>query len=152
MKVRIMLPAILLFLGLAQGTDKMMSVVQAQEAPSWTMKSYYSLEDGNQLYSECQSADKNLTVGEGDAVHLKPSTPYDMVRAGLCWGYIQGVVDSIPAGEGFEPDKNVRISQYVDVVLAYLRDNPGRRHLPAYGLTRSALSHAFPSRVNKIQR
>jgi hypothetical protein len=56
-------------------------------------------------------------------------------------------VDSIPDGEGFEPDPDVKISQHVDVVLAYLRDHPEKRHLSAYYLTRSALTDAFPSKL-----
>jgi|SRR6266404_3970864 len=116
-------------------------------AQDWMHKQYHSLEDGNRLYSQCQSAQENIKTADGDKVRLNKSTPSaDLVDAGACWGYIEGVVDSIPAGEGFDPDENVRASQYVDVVLAYLRDNPKVRHVPAYVLVRTALSEAFPGK------
>jgi len=56
------------------------------------------------------------------------------------------VVDSIPEGEGFEPDSDVRGSQYVDAVVAYLRDHPESGHESAYALTRYALTPAFPTK------
>jgi len=115
------------------------------QEPDWARKDYYSLVDGNGLYAECQSADKNIKLGEGGAMSVRTGAEVDLFAGGMCWGYIRAVVDSIPAGEGFEPDKNVRLNQYVDVVLAYLRDNPNLRHQSAYGLTRNALAIAFPA-------
>jgi hypothetical protein len=59
------------------------------------------------------------------------------------------VVDSIPEGEGFAPADKVQMTQYVDVVLTYLRDHPNQRHLPAYYLTRTALSNAFSAKPKR---
>src|SRR5215469_11085927 len=116
------------------------------QAPSWTAKNYHVLMDGNDLYSRCQLADKNVRIS-GGGVEAKDSAPVpDLFLAGTCWGYITGVVDSIPAGEGFEPASDVRLSQHVDIVFAYLHDHPEERHLPAYTLARTALSQAFPTK------
>jgi hypothetical protein len=117
-------------------------------AQDWTTKSYHSLVDGNDLYSACRSAQENIKF-EGENMRLKTSEGSTVLSAGICWGYIEGVVDSIPGGEGFEPDASVRLSQYVDVVTAYLRDNPNQRHLHAYALVRIALTRAFPARRTK---
>jgi hypothetical protein len=156
MKRRILKAAVLLlFLGLAQseGSSRTESRALAQDVPSWVTKSYHRLKDGNQLYSECQSAEKNLTILEDGTVRARNiAASGDLLFAGTCWGYIEAVVDSIPTDEGFEPESNVRFSQYVDVVLAYLRDNPNLRHLPAHFLTRTALSNAFPAKPKKLTR
>jgi hypothetical protein len=118
----------------------------AQESPSWATKRHHSSVDGNQLYSECQSAEENVRT-TGDTLEFRTSgSGKELVPAGMCWGYVLGVMDSIPEGEGFDPDPGVRGSQYVDVVLAYLRNHPERRNLPAYGLIRHALADAFPSK------
>jgi len=141
-----------LFLGLTspQSTNRMTSVVLAQETPTWVTKRYHVLEDGNDLYAQCQNAEKSIRTEEGDNIRVIASG--DLFSAGTCWGYIQAVVDSVPAGEGFEPDENVRLTQYMDVVLAYLRDNPSLRHHPAYFLTRTALSNAFPAKAGKVKK
>jgi hypothetical protein len=117
---------------------------QATSTQDWTTKRYLVLEDGNQLYSQCQSAEESLKLEE-ETVSLKPTASRrDAFPAGVCWGYIRAVVDSIPAGEGFEPDENVRLSQYLDVVTAYLRNHPNERQHPAHHLVRIALTEAFP--------
>jgi hypothetical protein len=108
-------------------------------------KSYHVLEDGNDLYAKCQNAEDNLKT-EGDSTKIKASAGIELFYGGICWGYIESVVDSIPAGEGFEPDAKVRLNQYVDLVTAYLRDNPKLRHEPAYYLIRTAVSKAFPEK------
>jgi hypothetical protein len=111
----------------------------------WTTKSHYVLEDGDELYAQCQSAAETVKLGEGENADMKPTASRtDILQTGVCWGYIKGVVDSIPAGEGFHPDANVRISQYVDIVTEYLRKNPNRRQQPAYFLARTAVTEAFP--------
>jgi hypothetical protein len=117
-------------------------------AQDWTKKYYHSLQDGNELYSACQSAQENVQT-EGENIRLKTSAGQTALHVGICLGYIEGVVDSIPAGEGFEPDANVRLSQYVDVVTEYLRNNPNLRHLSAYRLVRTALTDAFPTKHAK---
>lgn len=136
--MKIGLAALVLLLG---------SISLGQE--SWTAKSYHILKDGNKLYSECQSYAKDVVVKEqgGDEVmRVQTSAGTDLYPAGACWGYITGIVDTIPAGEGFDPDADVRVSQYIDVVYAYLRDHPEQRHLAAYFLVRTALTDAFPAK------
>jgi hypothetical protein len=118
----------------------------AQERPSWTTKKHHVLEDGNQLYSECQSLQQNTTIGEGVAVH-RDVTREDVMDAGACWRYVKATVDSIPEAEGFEPGSDVRINQYIDVVVLYLRNNPASREQPAYYLVRTALTSAFGKRL-----
>jgi hypothetical protein len=124
------------------------ALITAAQEPSWTAKGYHVLMDGNALYSHCQSAQKNVRIA-GENVEVLGSAGTDLFPAGQCWGYITGVVDSIPAGEGFEPDADVMQSQYVDVVFAYLRDHPEQRHSPAYSLTRNALTEAFPAKPKR---
>jgi hypothetical protein len=118
----------------------------AQQPPAWATKNYHVLVDGNELYSRCQTSEKVVRLS-GDQVQVDTAAGMDLFYAGRCWGYIMGVVDSIPAGEDFDPDPGVRASQEVDVVLAYLRSHPESRHLPAYALVRYALTEAFPARA-----
>lgn len=96
--------------------------------------------DGNELYAECQEAEKNIEMKDGK-IYFQG---HDGFSAGNCWGYVTGVVDSIPITESFAPDQSVKLSQYVDVVRNYLRDNPAERNKPAYVLARKALENAFP--------
>jgi len=124
------------------------AVSLAQETPPWATKAYHVLVDGNELYADCQDAEKNVKK-TGKDIETKSSSGNDLFSAGRCWGYVTAVVDSIPAGEGFEPDPAVKGSQYVDVVLAYLRDHPESRHLPAHFLTRYAVTQAFPAKTKR---
>ena len=79
------------------------AVSLAQES-SWNTKAYHMLLDGNRLYTDCQSAEKNVRMaGEHAQVRTEAGSD-DLFLAGLCWGYVTAVVDSIPVGEGFEPD------------------------------------------------
>ena len=120
--------------------------ISIAQTPSWLTKNYHVLVDGNQLYSYCQSYETNVKVVEEGIEYRTAASQTDVLYAGQCWGYILAVVDSVPAGEGFDPDPDVKASQYMDVVFAYLRDHPESRHLPAYEITRTALSVAFPTR------
>lgn len=113
------------------------------QGPAWANRKYYVLEDGNELYSECQSLSKTMRVGENQNLTTLPNaTRAEIMQAGACWGYVKAVVDSIPDNEDFHPDSDVRISQYVDIVVAYL---PSVRHYGAYVLVRTALSREFPA-------
>jgi hypothetical protein len=125
------------------------AVSLAQEKPPWAAKSYHVLVDGNRLYTDCQSAEKNVRMTEKDTTEVRADAGDDLFIAGLCWGYVAAVVDSIPVGEGFELDAKVKGSQYVDVVQAYLRDHPESRHLPAHYLVRSAITQAFPAKSKR---
>jgi len=124
-------------------------VSSAQQRPSWATKNYHVMEDGNELYSKCQIADKDVRLSEENVEVQTSASGGDLFLAGGCWGYITAVVDSIPAGEDFDPDADVRLSQYVDVVIAYLKAHPESRHLPAYVLTRYALAESFPARAKR---
>jgi len=112
---------------------------------SWYGHHYLSFMDGNKLYAECQEAEKNIETKEGTTYYQGQNG----FSAGDCWGYVTGALDSIPTGEGFAPDVDVKLSQYIDVVRNYLRDNPAERHKPAYYLARTALENAFPARKTK---
>jgi hypothetical protein len=114
-----------------------------QTTPAQKTKFYHKLEDGNQLYSDCQAWHRNMVLS-GHRITFATNNPQGLYGAGACWGYVLGVVDSIPTGEGFEPASTVRASQYIDVVTDYLRDHPELRDRPAYLLAREALSKAFP--------
>jgi hypothetical protein len=105
----------------------------------WTKKKYHVLVDGNELFEMCGYVEKHVHIS-GDRVDI------DGVPAATCWAYVEAVVDSIPGGEGFEPNEDVRLSQYVDTVFKYLKDHPESRHLPAYYLVRTALTEAFPGK------
>lgn len=118
--------------------------VPAPLTQDWAHKRYHQLLDGNELYSACQDAQKSLRR-QGD--YLSFEGDHDTVfNAGKCFGYVTAVVDSIPAGEGFEPDSDVRLTQYVDVVTSYLRDHPASRNQQAHHLARRALTDAFPKK------
>ena len=151
MKVRIIQAVIVvLFLGLtsSQSTTRMTSVTLGQEPPAWATKKYHVLENGNQLYADCQIAEKNIETGADGTIRTRVNGA-DLFSAGTCWGYIMAVVDSIAEGEGFAPNEHVNMTQHMDVVLAYLRDNPSQRHLPAYFLTRTALTNAFSAKPKR---
>jgi Rap1a immunity proteins len=89
--------------------------------------------------------EKTVTV-LGSEMDISLHSPKDAYATGKCLGYIAAAVDSIPVGEGFDPPVNVRLNQYMDVVLLYLHNNPDKRHEAAYYLVRVALSNAFPTR------
>jgi len=66
-----------------------------------------------------------------------------------CRAYISGIVDGlIVAGMALKtnlicPPTGVTTSQIYDLVVAYLRDNPGLRHLRTDSLTHKALAQSF---------
>lgn len=102
---------------------------------------HVSIVDGNRLYEDCLSAEKTIT-GSGHDLKLHGGSD-DLYHGGRCYGYISGILESIPVGENFHPDESVRLSQYVDVVQKCLRNDPARRHLQAYDLVRSCLQDSF---------
>ena len=128
------------------------AVLLVQQATPQANKTYHVLVDGNELFRDCQSYEDNVTLTADERLVLKElgESRNDTFAAGKCLGYVSGIVDSIPVGEGFGlgPDPAVRGSQCVDVVFAYLRDHPEQRHLPAYELVRTALTQAFPGKVS----
>jgi Rap1a immunity proteins len=105
-----------------------------------------SLTSGNDLYSWCQTA-QDIIISGGDNVKMKEhASTEDLTSSALCWGYVRGVVDSIPVGEKFYPDPEVKLSQYIDVVLAYLKQHPNIRQNPAAVIVRIAVEEAFPGK------
>jgi Rap1a immunity proteins len=121
------------------------SPVGSSAIPQTWATGHRVLMDGNALYAVCQKAERAITFS-GEHIENSTQVPRDAYITGKCLGYIIAVVDSIPAGEGFDPAENVRLSQYTDVVLRYLRDNPDKRQQPAYYLVRVAITKAFPGR------
>ena len=88
-------------------------------------------ENGNNLYDFCQDTDTNWK---------KP----------ICTGYITAISDMLEIGPPFISMQacipNITRQQLIDVVIAYLRDNPARRHYLASGEVTYALLQAFPCR------
>jgi Rap1a immunity proteins len=104
-----------------------------------------SLVDGNQLYAWCQHAEDTLRIeADGSVVAHPGSTQADVMFAASCWAYIEGIVDSTPAGGEFSPGKNVRLSQHIDVVFEFLKAHPQSRDKMASALVQTALCEAFP--------
>jgi hypothetical protein len=99
--------------------------------------------DGNQLYAWCSVSEKTVILDGGDKVKFSGSNG-DVVKAASCWAYIEGVLDSTPAGGEFSPGPDVRVSQYIDVTLAYLKDHANIRNQSAALLVQNALRGSFP--------
>ena len=121
------------------------ALLAAQE--SWQTKRRLVLVDGNELYSRCQSYERTVRVTEGRVEFTGEGA--DLVSAGQCWGYVFAVIDSIPEGEGFDPNSSVLGSQEIDVAIKYLQDHPELRPYGAYSLVRTALTQAFPPRTKR---
>ena len=120
-------------------------LLAAQE--SWQTKRHLVLVNGNELYSQCQSYERNVRMTQGHVEFTGQAA--DLISAGQCWGYVFAVVDSIPEGEGFDPDSSVLGSQEIDVAIKYLQDHPELRPYGAYSLVRTALTQAFPARTKR---
>jgi hypothetical protein len=101
--------------------------------------------DGNQLLAWCNAAQKAIEVNDR-GFSVKTRDGAKAFAAGRCYGFIIGVVQTMPAGEDFSPGPTVRTSQYLDVVTAYLKANPHIRDNGAASLTESALVEAFPKK------
>lgn len=85
---------------------------------------------GNHLYAACE-ADLNAPAG--------------LIEFGNCMGYIQGSVDSYMTFRAETKQSSclapgVKGVQVRDMVIAYLRDNPGQRHLTASNLVVQAIT------------
>jgi hypothetical protein len=99
--------------------------------------------DGNRLYAWCSVAEKSVTLNGGDNASVSGSRE-DGVAVGSCWAYIEGVIDSTPVGDEINPGPDVRVSQEVDVVTAYLKSHANIRDQPASVLVQKAMRDAFP--------
>jgi hypothetical protein len=93
--------------------------------------SFAGYEDGNNLYQYCK---------EGSLEWQKA----------VCIGYVTAIADMLENGHPFTamqaciPDAS-RL-QLADIVVAYFKDNPSRRHYLASGEVTYALMQAFPCR------
>lgn len=83
---------------------------------------------GNQLKDHCNKAD-------------------NLVSAGLCMGYVEGVADA--NSFLFCTPPGVTVGQIRDVVKKYLNDNPAQLHKPGDDLATEALRSAFPCAKRK---
>jgi hypothetical protein len=103
-----------------------------------------SLTNGNELYTWCQAAQTVLHADANGEVSIKSGARIvDALNAGHCFGYIRGIVDNMPIGGDFSPNPNVKLTQYIDVVFAFLRDHPNVRDRQASLLVERALQEAF---------
>ena len=88
-------------------------------------------DNGNEFYSECRPA------------FTESGKPMEF---GICLGFLQGVL----AREQFLSATKICVpsgatnGQLMDVVLAYMRDNPKTRHLPPMLLILISLGEAYP--------
>jgi Ssp1 endopeptidase immunity protein Rap1a len=103
-----------------------------------------SLVDGNQLYAWCQDAQDTFKIEADNSINIRPGSGHSAVMyAASCWAYIEGIVDGTPARGEFNPGENVRLSQYVDVVFAFLKTHPESRDKMGVTLVQTALCEAF---------
>jgi hypothetical protein len=102
-----------------------------------------SLVDGNKLYAWCQDAQDTFRIDSNNAINIRPGSDHSLISAASCWAYIEGVVDGTPTGKEFSPGENVRLSQYVDVVFAFLKTHPQVRDKMGVVLVQTALCEAF---------
>ena len=92
--------------------------------------------DGQRLYSECEKGSSKTTDS--------------LAPFGLCIGYIVGVADQYELHRHILGKKeecipmNVQQGTLRDVVMKFLRDNPGKRSQPAAALIMLALFDAYP--------
>ena len=107
-----------------------------------------SLTNGNELYGWCRTYRETVRTRDGQFA-IPTSDTSVAFDAGSCMAYVRGVVDSTPAGDTFDPNSSVRVSQYVDVVFRYLDAHPEERDQSAGFLAQNALTQAFPKREGR---
>lgn len=98
----------------------------------WPAQAFGQIKSGNDLLRYCEA--------EGS-----------MFASGICYGYIQGVMDAIDLASGLEGSQvhNLCIpaqsnnGQIRDIVVAYLKSNPDKRHWQSAALVHNALNSAF---------
>ena len=88
--------------------------------------------DGNTLYSWC-SIDNDKTAA------LRCTVYVDGVFEGIQWSEV-----SNQQKPSFCPPANSNLRQYVDIVVLWLKKNPGSRTIPAAAVVQSALAEVFP--------
>jgi len=98
--------------------------------------------DGNRLLKECQVAERFMDTKE-------MSDPFD---AGMCWGLIQGVKNTLimlennihPDFKICPPTRDISNGQITRIVLRYLKNNPASLHEPESKLIIQAILEAYP--------
>ncbi len=105
----------------------------AVQPPAEAAPTVSNLLTGNDLYATCSEMGG---IGKG------------MVNFGMCYGYISGAIDtyaSVRSESGLDPcfAPGVTTKQLVDMVVAYLRDNPAERHSPANYSVAKAVKSLF---------
>lgn len=109
-----------------------------------SQNAYAFLTTGRDLQTQCKSWDANVRMLSDSQVKVLPSASQgELLDAGRCWGFVSGVVESIPMSDSFFPDSGVRLSQYVAVAIKYLNNHPENLHQPAALLVKEALFEAF---------
>lgn len=95
----------------------------------------------NELYRLCSIAQRitSRNAARPDEVLLN-GTESEREAANKCWGYVMGVIDSTPIDKSFSPPEERRLSEWVDIVVAYLKANTDKWNQPAFFLVRKAIS------------
>jgi len=95
----------------------------------------------NELYRLCSIAQRitSRTAARPDEVLIN-GTQNEREAANKCWGYLMGVIDSTPVDKNFSPPGERRLSEWVDIVVAYLKANTDKWNQPAFFLVRKAIS------------
>jgi hypothetical protein len=95
----------------------------------------------NELYRLCSIAQRitSRTAARPDEVLIN-GTQNEREAANKCWGYLMGVIDSTPIDKNFSPPGERRLSEWVDIVVAYLKANTDKWSQPAFFLVRKAIS------------
>jgi hypothetical protein len=103
---------------------------------------YFSITDGNKLFSACE--------GYGTQGTLSPD---EIRRFASCEAYVVGVADSLAMFKAnlstlgdvkYCPPEGADSHQLTSVAINYLRDHPEKRHLAAASLVANALAKGFP--------
>ena len=95
--------------------------------------------DGNLLLSWCNTNINRERTGDW------------AMKGGTCLGYLTSIVNIQMSGVALGGRKacippNADMNQIVDVLRAYMRDHPERRHLLAANVAAEAFGTAFPCR------
>lgn len=118
-----------------------MKVLKAAVALAWVLGSGAAMATtGNELSEQCQAFLKD------------PIPPSHYLAAGVCAGYVNGMVDGISLARSVSPEriaicfpqKNFTSLQAVKIVQRYLDTHPETLNEDAMILTSMAFKQAFP--------
>lgn len=84
--------------------------------------------------------------------HIEERPNRDFTKGMVCLSWVNGATQASSHTVSFNPDKpdyctpkvGGSTGQYAAVFLKFLRDNPGKRHLPAIWLYHQAMAESFP--------